>query len=236
MGINKLSTITLYLLFLVMLWTTFSLKRWEHAEQPNRLIDWDVISYYSYLPATFIHHDISLEFTKDTSKHYEQKHLFWYRVAPNGGRVIKTTMGMSLLFSPFFFIANSSASVLDYEPNGFSIPYEASIVISCLFYLFLGLFYLRKILLLFYNQTITSLILFAVLLGTNMYYYSSSEPGMSHVYSFSLITLFIYHFIKWYETPSYKRALFIGVILGAIILVRPVNIIVLLFPLFYGGL
>jgi hypothetical protein len=139
-----------YLLILVIVANVFSLKQWQNAEQNNRIIEWDVVSYYSYLPATFIYKDISLEFTKDTSKHYEQRHLFWYQKAPNGGRVIKMTMGMAILYSPFFLIAHTYASNSEtYKPNGFSIPYEFMLCVSCLFYLFIGLNYLRKLLLFF---------------------------------------------------------------------------------------
>jgi hypothetical protein len=212
----------------------FSLKQWQNAESNNRIIEWDVVSYYSYLPATFIYKDITLEFTKDTSKHYEQKHLFWYQVAPNKGRVIKMTMGMAILYSPFFLIAHAYASSSDsYKPNGFSVPYEFMLAISDLFYLFVGLFYLRKLLLTFHSESIAAITLIAILFGTNLYYYSSSTLAMTHSYTFALVAIFLYQFIKWYEMPNFKGTIFMGFVCGMIILVRPVNIIILLFPLFY---
>ena len=96
------SKLVLWLLLFVMLWSFFSIKRWGNAETAQKLIDWDVTSYYSYLPALFIHNDVTLEFTKrgaDVS--YENNHQFWYTTAPNGKRIIKVTMGMSILYSPF---------------------------------------------------------------------------------------------------------------------------------------
>ena len=45
-----------------MIWTTFNLKKWKHAETKAKIISWDVTSYYGYLPAAFIHKDLSLDF------------------------------------------------------------------------------------------------------------------------------------------------------------------------------
>ena len=65
-------------------------------------------------------------------------------------------------------------------------------LIVCLFYLIFGLFFLRKTLLLFFSEFIASIVLVVLVVGTNLLYYSSSEPCMSHAYSFSLISIFIF--------------------------------------------
>ena len=228
------SKITLWCLLIIMLWTFFNLKRWDFSETRQKIIMWDVTSYYSYLPAAFIHHDVTLEFTRrGTDKNYEENHQFWYQTAPNGSRVIKTTMGMAILYSPFFFIANMVVHLSNYTPNGFSKPYEFFLALSSICYLFLGLIFLRKLLLLFYNEIITSITLVCILLGTNLYYYTTTEPAMSHAYSFSLIAVLLYQFIKWYSFPTFTKAILIGLLLGLIILIRPINIIIILFLLFY---
>jgi len=50
-------------------YSDFNVKIWKN---PTRVIQWDVIDYYGYLPAAFIYHDISLKF-KD---HYTGKKHF----------------------------------------------------------------------------------------------------------------------------------------------------------------
>ena len=229
------SKLVLWLLFITMIWSFFGFKRWNHAETNQKIICWDVTFYYGYLPATFIYHDISLEFTKrGDDKTFEEKHQFWYQTAPNGNRVNKFAMGMSILYLPFFLIAHASAYLFGFEANGFSDPYEFFIALSSIVYLFIGLVYLRNFLRLFYSEVATGISLFCILLGTNLYYYTTTEPAMSHAYSFAIIAVFIYQIIQWHSTPNYKKSIIIGLLLGLIFLIRPINIIIFLFPLLYN--
>ncbi len=224
----------MWLLAVVMLWTFISLKRWGQAETKQKIIAWDVTSYYCYLPATFIMHDVSMEFTRRAAdKSYEENHQYWYQTAPNGSRVIKFTMGMAVMYSPFFFIAHAVAHLFNYPPNGFSTPYEFFIALSNLVYLFIGLFYLRKILLSLFTEVITGITLLCIVLGTNLYYYTTTEPAMSHAYSFAIVSVFIYQVIKWHTSPTLQKSIGIGFLFGLMVLIRPVNAILLLFPLLY---
>ncbi len=147
---NKSSSkIVLLFLFAVMMGSFCYLKKWKAAETPGKIINWDVTSYYSYLPATFIYGNLTLEFLKKyPEKKFEEHHQFFYQIAPNGNRVCKFTMGMAILYSPFFFLAHGCAHLFNYTADGFSLPYEFFLNLSCLFYLSIGLLYLRKTLLL----------------------------------------------------------------------------------------
>ncbi len=231
---TSFSKFILCLLCFTMFCFVFYTKRWTKAETPQKIINWDVTSYYSYLPATFIYHDVTLEFIKNyPEKEFGERHCFFYQTAPNGSKVIKFTMGNAIMYAPFFFIAHATAHLLNYETNGFSIPYEFWLAISSLFYLIMGLSYLRKLLLLYFNEYASSATLIAVMLGTNLFYYSSSEPAMSHTYTFSLVSVFLYQFIRWYNNPSIKKIILIGLLYGLIVLIRPVNILFIVFPLIF---
>ena len=59
-------------------------------------------SYYSYLPALFIYKDLKFHFLEKSKINFKAKHQFWPETAPNGNKVIKTTIGMSVLYFPFF--------------------------------------------------------------------------------------------------------------------------------------
>jgi len=239
---NSVSKLTFFVLVGLMIWTTLNLKKWRHAETEAKIITWDITSYYAYLPATFIHHDISLDFIDKDSVNYAANHQFWpqrlnskLEIDPKGEiKVIKTTMGMSIMYAPFFFMAHGFANLSKYEPNGFSQPYEFSLIISCMFYLFIGLFYLRKLLLFSFSEWATSFTMVTILAGTNLYYYASAEPAMSHAFSFSLITCFIYQSVLWLSEKQFKRAIYLGLLGGLIVLIRPVNILIFLFPLLYN--
>jgi len=57
---------------------------------------------------------------------------------------------------------------------------------------------------------------------------------MSHVYSFMLIAFIIWKIPLFYKKPSLLKALFLGIVSGWIVLIRPTNTIVLLFVIFYN--
>ncbi|OQY04838.1 MAG: hypothetical protein B6I20_02390 [Bacteroidetes bacterium 4572_117] len=222
---SKLSIIVVCLTIIVSL---FGNRHWKSE---NRVIAWDVVSYYAYLPATFIYFDPSLEFIDD----YKGKHkfVFWPETAPNGKKVIKTSMGLSFLYSPFFFFGHVYALTTDYDPGGFSAPYKFMLLISNLFYLLIGLIFLRKILLRYFSEEVSSLSILLVFFATNLQYYSTHEATMSHGYSFSLFAGFIFLTISWYKKPSLKNTVLMGLLSGLIVLVRPTNILILLFFVFW---
>lgn len=203
----------------------------KHWKDPNRVMLHDVASYYAYLPALFIHNDLSFDFIK--SDYYEN--IKRYRLYHHAGRkpVIQTTMGLSFLYAPFFWVAHLLATPLGYEADGFSIPYRAALIFSSLFYLVIGLLFLRKILLRYFNSGLTALTIILVVTGTNLLHYSSQEGPMSHSYNFALIAVFLYLVIRWYENPTIRITLLTGFIAGLIALIRPTNILVLLLLVFW---
>lgn len=216
-------------IFIVMIWVNFNIKRWKEAN----VIDWDVTSYYGYLPAVFIHHDLKLDFTDADIDGYKNRHQFWPETAPNGGKVIKTTMGMAILYAPFFFVAHTMATLKDYETDGFSEPYEKYIHLSSLFYLILGLIFLRKVLMRFFNDWVVMMTLIFITIGTNLFFYTTTEAAMSHTYNFALLSVFIYLTLKWHENKIYRWSILVGLVGGLMVLIRPVNILIFIFPVLY---
>lgn len=197
---------------------------------PERVIEWDVVSYYDYLPAAFILHDLKkMETTPELGGEY------WGQSLPNGNRVIKTSMGLSLMYLPFFTVANILAEPLGYQKNGFTEPYSWALIISSIFYVFWGLFFLSKTLeKLKFSKLVISLVVLIIGLSTNLYWYSTYSAPYSHAFSFSLISLFIYLTILWHEKPSVKNSIFIGLVSGLISLIRPTNILIALVFVFYN--
>lgn len=160
-------------------------KMWQKRE----LLYWDVVSYYAYLPATFIYKDLSLKFIENYSGEHE--FVFWPSTAPNGNYVIKTSMGLSYLYAPWFFIGHLIAINTNYDAGGFSEPYKICLQFGTLIYFLIGLLFLRKVLLRYFNKYITALVILAIVVGTNLYYYVVYESTMSHSYSFVLFLFFV---------------------------------------------
>jgi len=251
-GRNWISLLTLTLLVVFMTVTMLSEKHWKEEQ---RVIEWDAISYYAYLPATFIYHDLSLSFADN----YKGPHKFivWPERSPSGRYVIKTSMGLSLLWTPFFLAGHAVAHLSDDDTGGYSPPYKLFLLLSAIFFLTVGLIYLRKILLASASDRVTATVIAAFVLGTNLFWYTLYQGTMSHVYSFALISAFIWYSIIWHEelipgsnplqTSGHPRqekknmsvrrlwpALRLGLLLGLITLIRPTNIIIVIFFLLYG--
>lgn len=199
--------------------------------KPERVIAYDVISYYSYLPAIFVEKDVKLSFWKNENPY---KKRYWPIKAANGNYMIKTTCGVSILYLPFFAVAHILAQPLGYEPNGFTFPYAFALLFSGVFYAILGFLILRKFLLRHFSD-LAALITIAILgLCTPLYWYATLESAMSHSYSFFLFSAFLYLTDLWYVSQKWKYAILMGLVIGMISLVRPSNLLVVLIFMLYG--
>lgn len=222
-GLLKPSFISAFIILITVAYITISYNLWS---RPNAIIRDDVNHYYSYLPAVFIYHDIKLDFI-DRNIDYFAKH-YWPLRGPKGGWVIVTTMGLSLMYAPFFLMFHYPMQWMGMEALGYSPPYQLALVLSSLFYFAVGLFYLRKILLYYFSEWPTAITMATVVLSTNLVFYVTDEPAMSHAYNFVLMTMFLYYTIRWSEKQSIKHAIVLGLLAGMISLIRPTNILVIL--------
>ncbi|MES2566904.1 MAG: hypothetical protein V4565_08555 [Bacteroidota bacterium] len=198
------------------------------------VIKWDVTGYYSYLPATFIDKDVTLSFISPENKSFYSGTRYAYSDDLNGNHLLKYPMGMSVLYAPFFLKAHVLTPLLGYPQDGFSDIYEMFIEFSGLFYLLFGLWYLRKLLLCFYSEKVVALTLTFVFFGTNLLYYATVEPAMSHAYTFSLFSIFLYFSYGFYQKVSWNNTIIMAVCFGLIILVRPLNVLFILVFILFG--
>lgn len=221
---NKhLTRVTILLLIPILTIINFSHHSWV---KPESVIAWDVKSYYAYLPATIIHKDISLDFMEGNSNEYSK--WIWPIKTQKGKRCIVTSMGLSILYSPFFLIGHTIAKLTPFEANGYTEPYAMALVFSAMLYVLLGFWYLRKLLLKYFDELTVFLTIIVVLIGTNLLYYTSWSAPMPHSYSFGLISIFIYWVDKWHEEITFKKTIYLGLLSGLIALIRPTNILVLI--------
>ncbi len=213
--------------------TNFTHHNWTRDEGPVRgVIKWDIISFYGYLPATFIHGDPSLDFLDKGDIDNDNK--FWWSPTENGRKIIYMSCGLSIMYAPFFFMAHLLAPVFGDTRDGFSSIYQFFLVFGALVYVAFGFIYLKKILLRYFTPFVTAFTLLLIGLGTNLYYYSTHEAAMSHAYNFVLITIFFHTVLRWYEEASWGRTFVIGLLFGLIVLIRPSNIMVLVILLLWG--
>ncbi|CAN5244959.1 hypothetical protein BH09BAC5_BH09BAC5_16370 [soil metagenome] len=231
------SKLTLMLIFLFSCFYTVSSKwkekKWKEIEGS------DGTGYYSYLPATYIYHDYSFHFINPLSKKYPQ-----LRIANNcgfcnlfdGKGVNKYFAGESILLTPFFLTAHLLSGSEKHPADGYSYFYMLAIALAAIFYMLLGLWSIRKLLIEFQvRDGIIAIVLLSLFLGTQLFYYSIWVPEMTHVYSFGLISFFFLLIHRQCQNFNSARNILLAAIFGLIILVRPVNVLVILSLPFLAG-
>lgn len=93
------------------------------------------------------------------------------------------------------------------------------------FYAFLGFYFLYRTLLRNFSRGISFWVLLSIFLGTNLFHYVTKEMAIAHSYSFFLFALLLFHIPKYLSKPSFVHSLILGLLLGAIVLMRPTNIL-----------
>ncbi len=187
----------------------------------------DAEGYYLYLPAVFIYggfEGIPYRTTVQFSNYPGTEKAF-----------TKYTCGIAMLELPFFLGAHWLARQAEDMPaDGFSAYYRRGILAAGIFYAFLGIVFLRRVLERHFSRSITLLTIVCLFFGTNAYYYAMKEPGMSHIYSFFLFALFLYWTPGFLRRPTWGRIAAMGLLSGLIVLIRPTNIVLLLYLLLFN--
>ena len=227
-SIKSFSSVSILIVGLIMVVVSLYDRQWYDED---KIIRNDVKSYYSYLPATFIYRDISLSFLEANE---DLEKMMWPVRINENEFLIVTTSGLSFLYSPFFLLGHLYASISEFEPDGYSLPYRLALQFASIFYLLLGLVFMRKTLRMFFHDATVAITIISVALGTNLFYYSVYEPGMPHVYCFSLISMIVYQSIKWHKNNSWQNSAILGLLFGIVTLIRPTNFLVVFFFVLWG--
>jgi len=224
------------LIALILLGILLSVYRISNVS--DKETSWDVLGYYLYLPATFVHHDPLLNDISWLKAVNEEKQLTGtlYQLSANnkGEPMYFFLYGMSLFLLPFFLLGHLFAGISGQPMDGFSYPYQFSLVVGGILYTLIGLIFLRKILRRFFPEITTALVMVLIVLGTNYINHLTIKNLEPVNVLFMLMTLVVWHSIRWVETKKPCYLMLIGVFSMLMMLVKPSEIIVLLIPLFWG--
>ncbi|NCU06347.1 MAG: hypothetical protein GXC73_20525, partial [Chitinophagaceae bacterium] len=212
---------------IILLCVFISIRANKH---PEKLIWSDMEGYYVYLPSVFIYNGFKKEAVRDTGyiKEYPGTTIIYS----------KYTSGVAILELPFFLIAHILSKPFNYPSNGHSAIYAYGLMAAGIFYLLAGLLLLWKVAVQYYDRLSAALALFFLAAGTNLYYYTFFQPSMSHVFSFFLFACLLYltekltASIKSNQSTSIVFWIIFAFTSGLIVLIRPTNIIVLLYPVY----
>lgn len=208
------SNLSIYLSVILAIVGAYFFTWKNNGISPVNFIDGDPEYYYYYLQATFID---SSYITYD-----------WLKSGTLGA-ISHHPVGVSLLLLPFFLIAYLIAALFHFELNGISLPFQIAITFSAIFYCTIGLIYLKK---LFQHSNIgdiaSAIAIALTFFGTTLFHYTVVECAMSHVYSFSAITVFMYFSKKFVLDNHNSDLVKASLALGTVLLLRPNNLLIVL--------
>jgi len=202
------------------------------------VIKGDGVGYYDYLPSLFIHHDL---IRKDVPALIDS--LRYNRIAKklvyvdyNGFEVNKYPAGTAVLQLPFFYFAYLTTPLKGNNNDGYQLPFQRAILYATLFYLFLGIYFLKKILELYdIKKSVIVLSQLLLVFATIVTNYANFNAGISHVYSLFAINAFLYFTKSYFTKRNLNHFVVACLFFGLILILRQINILVLLFVPFMAG-
>lgn len=213
----------------------FYYPKWENKAGETSL-GWDAAGYYWYLPATFIYHDLkqqefgdSVMAIYDFTPTFEQSY-----VHESGSRVMTYSSGLAFMHLPAFTVAHIVAKWTDYPADGFSLPYQVAVQLWSILFALIGLWFFRRLLLYYYSDTVTAITLLLLVFGSNYLNYSAFDVTLTHSWLFTIFVFLMLNTRLFYQKPSAKYAIRIGLLTGLATLIRPSDIVVALIPLLWG--
>lgn len=226
---SNFSSIAIVILLIACVWNLFEEKYWVD----RGIMTFDVSCYYGYLTKAINHK--TDELTPDEIRFPDLYPGNKYVLAENGEKVLKTTMGMSVLYMPVYFLG-LTAHYINHGNIGYGYEqeYRMAMCFNGTLYLILGLILLRALLRRYFNDLVTAVTIVLVTVATNMFYYTTYEGCMTHVGTFAMYLLFIWLTDKWYRTnASWSYTIALGLVSGLLSLIRPTNALIGLFFIFY---
>ncbi len=216
-------------LFFIGLYLSYNIN-FINRQGPLPEICSDKADYYVYLPATFIYGWDIHKFPAGI----EKKCQGFYLDTKRNKLLDKTTCGVAILWAPFFLVTHFIAVHWDLQPDGFSDFYDKMTILPGVFYLVLGLFFLRKFLSKYFSPWISWITVLLIFAGTNLYYFGIDDGLMSHVNSFFLFSLFLFLLKKFLDHGKKSLGLYVGIsfVVSLAILIRPTNILLLFIMIF----
>lgn len=205
---------------------------------PVNILNWDTFGYYLYLPATFLHHDPSIQdisWVEEARATYNSSStLYQAQEQPSGGWVLKYPMGMALLWMPFFLCGHVAAMITGSPMDGFSDPYQWAMICGLLVYVLVGLRMLARVLTLFFPESISAAVLVLVVMGTNYLHQVLYSSGMPHVFLFTLYAGVLWHSVQWHRYHRWADAWKLAVLLALLALSRPSELVAVVIPVLIG--
>ncbi len=232
-------SIRITFIFISIVLTFFVIKtRWfdDNGERWKFIVDSDGGGYYAHLPAIFIYHTFDYRFAEKCEAKLQglsNPHAFNVK---DGKLVNKYFIGEAVLLLPFFLLSYFISFLTHHDLSGYNEIFFGSVAFAAIFYAITGLFFTRKILQLYnIRESWIAFILLLIVFGTNVFYYVVYEPSLSHVYSFAIVSIFVWSVKKFQVERTGKYLVYASLALGLVTIIRPVNVMIVLAVPFLSG-
>ncbi len=211
------------------------------GEHYRTVLQSDSWAYHAYLPSLLLQHDpnFGAADSSEPALYFDAARFQDYRVLiDDTAHINKYYIGTALMQLPLFLVAHGYALATGGAANGWSKPYVVAVNLSAIAFLLIGLWCLARLLATYeISDGVRGFTLAVFVFGTNLFYYSVAAPGMSHAYSFGLCSALLFLVRRMALSPEPSRAVWLGALLGAMILIRPVNaLIVLALPILFDDM
>jgi hypothetical protein len=195
----------------------------------------DGVGYYLYLPAVLLDHDVTMERTAARSFDGRETEMAGVRrVPPHNHYLDQFPIGEAVMMLPLFGIGHAVAVSGDSRENGFSLPYQVAAAAAGFSYLLVGLVFLASSLRRWFSRGTVVVTLLAITFGTDLFDFGTLDATFSHAFSFAVVALIVRLTVAIWETPRPATALGLGAALGLLALVRPSDLVVLVFCTLVG--
>lgn len=216
-------------LFLLFLFYTISNQNWVNSRWPLQM---DANGYYLYLPAIFIYGDLrNLAFVDEMPEQFDRKYFLY--LGSSGGYMTKYSPGTAILQLPFFLAAHAAAHLSEWDADGYSPPYRLAIAISSLMYSCFGLWIISIILSRYFSRSVVNSVVVLLFLGTNLFFSTIIQAGVTHNYLFMLFALMIFYLDNWRIHQKNLHFALACACVGFSALVRPTEILCGIVPLVF---
>lgn len=153
----------------------------------------------------------------------------------------KYPIGYGLVSLPFFILAHFLSLGLmrfgytAFFPNGYSFLYSVLVQFGHVIYGIVGVIFGYKFLANYFEKKLAILSILTIWFSTSLIYYGAIFTLMPHVAGFCFLNIAYYLSCKLNEKTKWLPYAFIGISMGLTIILRPSNILLLLYPAYIIG-
>lgn len=208
-----------YFLFFILSLTIYV----THAIYTKHAIYGDGNGYYATAQSLLYEGKLNSEGILDHLKNFPGRDYVFSRVFWNE-KINPYPLGTSLTWMPGLAITSFVSG------NRYDLFHELSTGITGIILMLSGLYFLEKYLLNFFSPSSVTITILSLFLGSNVFYYTTFEPALSHQPAFFIVSFLLY----WTHKFKYSKInLFVlGILFGFLPVTRLADVVVLI-PIFF---